>query len=61
MCLVSALQVAPNSSQIGKIIMTSQFLNMMSSSDFFDVVLFRLSSLAASPSFMTISLLALEL
>ena len=40
---------------------TSQFANMTSSSNVFDVALFRLRSLATGPSFMTISLLVLEL
>ena len=41
--------------------MTSQFSNMMSLSNVFDVVLFLLSSLATGPSFMSISSLGLEL
>ena len=41
--------------------MTSQFSDMTSSSIFFDVVLFLLSSLVTGPSFMSISSLVLEL
>ena len=41
--------------------MTSQFVDMTSSSIFFDVVLFLLSSLVTDPSFMSISSLVLEL
>ena len=41
--------------------MTSQFADMKSSSDFFNVVVFFLSSLVTDPSFMSISLLVLEL
>ena len=40
---------------------TSQFSDMTSSSNFFDVVLFLLSSLVTGPSFMSISSLVLEL
>ena len=41
-------------------IMTSQFSNMMSLSNFFDIVLFLLWSLATGPSFMSILSLVLE-
>ena len=41
--------------------MTSEFSDMASSSIFFDMVLFFLSSLVAGPSFMGISSLVLEL
>ena len=41
--------------------MTSQFANMTSSSNCFDVVLFLLSSLVIDPSFILISSLVLEL
>ena len=54
-------QIAPNWLQIGKMAMTSQFSDMTSSSIFFDVVLFLLSSLVTGPSFMSISSLVLEL
>ena len=40
--------------------MTSQFSDMTSSSDFFDAVLFLLSSLVTGPSFMSIISLVLE-
>ena len=57
----SGLQSAANWTKIRKITMTSQFPDMMSSSKFFDVVLFLLSSLGTGPSFMSISSLVLEL
>ena len=41
--------------------MTSQFSDMTSTSNFFDVVLFLLSSLVTGPSFMSISSLVLKL
>ena len=41
--------------------MKSQFADITSSSNFFDVVLFLLSSLVTGPSFMSISSLILEL
>ena len=41
--------------------MTSQFVDMTSWLNFFDVVLFRLSNLVTGPSFMAISSLVLEL
>ena len=41
--------------------MTSQFADMTSSSNFFDVTLFLLSSLVTGPGFMSISSLVLEL
>ena len=41
--------------------LTSQFSDMTSSSNFFDVVLFLLSSLVTGPSFMSMSSLVLEL
>ena len=45
--------IAPNWPEIGKMTMTSQFTDMMPSSNFFDVVLFLLSSLVTVPSFMS--------
>ena len=57
----SGFWIAPNWPQIGKMTMTSQLANMTSSSNFFDVVLFLLSSLVIGPSFMSISSLFLEL
>ena len=47
--------------EIRKMTMTSQFSNMTSSSNVFDVALFLLSRLATGPSFMSISSLVLEL
>ena len=57
----SGFQIAPNWLQIGKIAMTSQLSEMMSSSNVFDVVLFPLSSLVSDTSFMLISSLLQEL
>ena len=61
LCPLSGLQTAPNWQKIWKMTMTSQFSDMTSSSNFFDVVLFLLSSLVTGPSFMSISSLVLEL
>ena len=61
LCPESVLQIAPNWSKIRKMAMTSQFSDMTSTSNFFDVVLFVLSSLVTGPSFMSISWLVLEL
>ena len=47
--------------EIRKMTMTSQFSESMSTSKFFDVVLFLLLSLVTGPSFMSISSLVLEL
>ena len=57
----SGLRTAPNWPKIWKMTTTSQFCNMTSMSNFFDVVLFFLSSLVTGPSFMSISSLVLEL
>ena len=54
-------RIVPNWLQIGKMTMTSQFADMTSSSNLFDVVLFLLSSFVTGPSFMSISSLVLEL
>ena len=54
LCPESGLQTAPNWPKIRKMTMTSQFSDMTSSSIFFDVVLFLLSSLVTGPSFMSI-------
>ena len=61
LCSESGLQNAPNWPKIRKMTMTSQFTDMTSTSNFFDVVLFLLSSLVTGPSFMSISSLVLEL
>ena len=61
MRLEYAYWIAPNSPEIGKMAMTLQFAEMTSPSKFFDVVLFLLSSLVTSLSFMSISSLVLEL
>ena len=61
LCPESGLRIAPNWPKIRKMTMTSQFSDMTSSSNFFDVVLFLLSSLVTGPSFMSISSLVLEL
>ena len=44
-----------------KITMTSQFFEITSSSNFFEVVFFHLSSLVTGPRFISISSLVLEL
>ena len=61
LCPESGLRTAPNWPKIRKMTMTSQFSDMTSTSNFFDVVLFLLSSLVTGPSFMSISSLVLEL
>ena len=61
LCPESGLRTAPNWPKIRKMTMTSQFSDMTSTSNFFDVVLFLLSSLVTGPSFISISLLVLEL
>ena len=61
LCPESGLRTAPNWPEIRKMTMTSQFSDMTSTSNFFDVVLFLLSSLVTGPSFMPISSLVLEL
>ena len=54
-------RVARNWSQIGEMAMTSRFSHMTSFSSLFDVALFLLSILVTGLSFMSISLLVLEL
>ena len=61
LCPESSLRTAPNWPKIRKMTMTSQFSDMTSTSNFFDVVLFLLSSLVTGPSFISISSLFLEL
>ena len=61
LCPESGLRTAPNWPKIRKMTMTSQFSDMTSTSNFFDVVLFLLSSLVTGPSFMSITSLVLEL
>ena len=61
LCPESGLRTAPNWPKIRKMTMTSQFSDMTSSSNFFDVVSFFLSGLVTGPSFMSISSLVLEL
>ena len=61
LCPESGLWTAPNWPRIRKMTMTLQFPDMMSSSEFFDVVLFLLSNLVTGSSFMSISSLVLEL
>ena len=60
LCPESGLRIAPNWPKIRKMTMTSQFSDMTSTSNFFDV-LFHLSSLVTGRSFMSISSLVLEL
>ena len=57
----SGFQMAPNLPYIGKMTITSQFADMMSSGNSFDVFLFLLSSLVTGPTFMSILSLVLEL
>ena len=61
MCPDSVLWTALNWPKIQKMTMTSKFYDMTSMSDFFDVVLFLLSSLVTGQSFMLIASLVLEL
>ena len=61
LCPKSSLRTAPNWPKIQKITMASQFLDMTSPSEFFNVVLFLLSILVTGPSLMSISSLVLEL
>ena len=61
LCLESGLWTAPNWPKIRKMIMTSQFSDMTSTSNFVDVVLFLLSSLFTRPSFTSIPSLVLKL
>ena len=57
----SGFWIAPDWPQIEKMTMRSQFVDMTSSSNNLDIVLFLLSSLVTGPSFMSVSLLVLEL
>ena len=57
----SGFHIAPNWPQIGKLTMMSQFGDMTSSPNFFEVAVFLLSSWVTGPNFMSISLLVLEL
>ena len=57
----SGFWIAPKWLLIEKILLTSQFSDKTSSSNFFYVVLFLLWSLVTCPSFMSISSLVLEL
>ena len=61
LCRESGLRTVPNWPKIRKMTMTSQFSDMTSSSDDFDVALFLSPSLVTAPSFMSISSLVLEL
>ena len=53
--------IAPNWPKTGKMTMTSQILDMASSSNAFEVILFLLSVLVTGPSFMSMSSVVLEL
>ena len=57
----SGFRIAPNWPKIRKMIMTSQFTDKTSQSTFLDVAVFLLSSLVSGPSFMSVSVLVLEL
>ena len=61
LCPQSGLRTAPNWPKIRKMSMTSQFSDMTSTLNFFEVVLSLLSSLVTGPRFMSISSLVLEL
>ena len=61
LCLEYGLWTAPNWSKIWKMTMKSKFPDMTSTSNFFDIVLFLLSSLVTGPSFVSTSSLVLEL
>ena len=61
LCSESSLWTAPKWLKIRKMTMTSQFFDMAPSSNFFDIVVFLLSSLVTGSSFMSISSLVLEL
>ena len=61
LCPESGLRTASNWPKIWQMTMTSQFSDMTSWSNFYDIVLFLLSSLGTAPSFMSISWLVLEL
>ena len=61
MRLETGFRIAPNWPKMEKITMMSQFTNVTSWSNFFDVVLFLLSILVTCPNFMSISSLVLWL
>ena len=61
LCPESGLRTAPKMAKIQRMTMTSKFSNMTSTSNFFEVVLFFLSSLVTGLSFMSILSLVLEL
>ena len=61
LCLESGLRTAPNWPKIWKMTMMPQFPEMMSTSNFFDIILFLLSSLVTGRSFVSISSPVLEL
>ena len=61
LCPETRLRIAPNWPRIEKVTMTPHFLEIISLSIFFGVVLFLLSSLGTGPSFMSLSYLVLEL
>ena len=61
LCPEFGLRPAPNWPKIRKMTMRSKCSDMTSTSTFFDVALFLLSSLVTGPSFMSISSLVLEL
>ena len=57
----SSFWMAPTRQQIGKKTMLSKFADMTSSSNFFDIAAFLLSSLDTIPRYMPISWLIREL
>ena len=54
LCLESGLRTAPNLLKFQRMTMTSQFSDMTSTSNLFNVVLFLMSILNTGPSFMSI-------
>ena len=60
LCLESGPRTAPNWPEIQTMTMMSQFSDMTSTSNFFDVALLLLSSLVTDRGFMSVSSLALE-
>ena len=57
----SGFRIVPNRMQIGKKAVTSQFLDITSSSNSFNIIFFLLSSVLSGPGFMSISSLVLGL
>ena len=60
-CVSECVGRGPKCSKSERMTLMSQFSDMTSSSNFFDVLLFLLSSLVTGPNFMLMSSLVLEL